>query len=421
MHRLLPRIKRFRKGPVLLMHGGIFGNSADFILTGPTIALGKIEKYRFLSLIFICEAYLLADDGYDVWMGNMRGSKYSMKHQTLSAFTKEFWEFSFHEMGIYDLPALINYILVIVQKPALFYVGHNQATTALLVLLSSRPEFNVKVMQAHLMAPIAYMDFPQPILSFNAKERLQTSAVLGQYNFGSVINAMNLVRSTYCADRTFRSMTFCATLWSFVFGRNPIALEMDPMSLLTVVEQMSPTASLMQANHYLQLSMNEGGFKSYDFRDADPESNSPPPTGYNLANVNVPLYFYQAAEDLIVSPLVCISMSFCDTANDFFVQDVERLKSVLGGKVVDYKIIPNWNHMDFILSKNARPVLYNNILAALKREPMEFYDAIQSNITELLSAFPKLFLLKIAIKFLNRIKRFFNHKLPHVMIICRRL
>jgi len=38
-------------------------------------------------------AFILARAGYDVWMGNNRGSKYSNTHMTLSNKEKAYWDF----------------------------------------------------------------------------------------------------------------------------------------------------------------------------------------------------------------------------------------------------------------------------------------------------------------------------------------
>lgn len=127
------------KKPVFLMHG-ILATSADYLVTGPEIAL----------------AYLLADNGYDVWMGNARGSKHSMRHRTFSPDSGEFWNFSWHEIGHYDLPAMIDYMLNCTQSSKAFYVGHSQGTTSFLVFLSTRPEYCEKIVHAHLMAPSAF-------------------------------------------------------------------------------------------------------------------------------------------------------------------------------------------------------------------------------------------------------------------------
>lgn len=38
-------------------------------------------------------AFVLADLGYDVWLGNNRGNAYSKRHVSLNTQKKEFWDF----------------------------------------------------------------------------------------------------------------------------------------------------------------------------------------------------------------------------------------------------------------------------------------------------------------------------------------
>ena len=53
--------------------------------------------------------YQLADTGkYDVWLTNARGSSFSRKHLWLDPDSDtEYWNFSFQEFAMYDVPAVI--------------------------------------------------------------------------------------------------------------------------------------------------------------------------------------------------------------------------------------------------------------------------------------------------------------------------
>jgi hypothetical protein len=56
-------------------------------------------------------AFIMAQNGYDVWLGNNRGNDFARFHEDLAIDTEEFWDFSWEEMGVYDTPAHIDFIL----------------------------------------------------------------------------------------------------------------------------------------------------------------------------------------------------------------------------------------------------------------------------------------------------------------------
>jgi len=64
---------------------------------------------------------------------------------------------SFHEMGIYDLPATIDYILEQTNQSQLHYIGHSMGTCMFYVMSSMRPEYNHKIRVQISFAPIAYV------------------------------------------------------------------------------------------------------------------------------------------------------------------------------------------------------------------------------------------------------------------------
>ena len=70
-------------------------------------------------------AFILARAGYDVWMGNNRGSKYSTGHLSLSTRDKAYWDFYQKEMGMKDLPTFIDFILESTGLETISYVGHS--------------------------------------------------------------------------------------------------------------------------------------------------------------------------------------------------------------------------------------------------------------------------------------------------------
>lgn len=104
----------------------------------------------------------MADSDYDVWLGNARGNAYSTDHVTHNPHGSQrhrnkFWSFSFHEIGYYDVPASIDFILGLTNQKQLQYIGHSQGAAAFFVMMSERPDYNEKIEQMHALAPAVFL------------------------------------------------------------------------------------------------------------------------------------------------------------------------------------------------------------------------------------------------------------------------
>lgn len=105
---------------------------------------------------------MLADLGYDVWLGNVRGTRYSRNHIKYNPDgkrkdRKNYWSFSWHEIGVVDVPETIDYVLDKTGYEQLHYIGHSQGTTVFWVMASELPEYNDKIKSMQAFAPVAFM------------------------------------------------------------------------------------------------------------------------------------------------------------------------------------------------------------------------------------------------------------------------
>lgn len=117
------------KGVIMFMHG-LYLSSDDYLIPGP----GKAH------------CYVYSDSCYEVWAPNIRGNLYSRNHTQLNPDrNSQFWDFSIDEMAMYDLPAVIDYVLKETVETQLSYVAHSQGVALLVLLCAKVPEYNEKI------------------------------------------------------------------------------------------------------------------------------------------------------------------------------------------------------------------------------------------------------------------------------------
>lgn len=207
VYRILPRGDT-KKSPVLMVHS-LFSSCADWVVIGPRHGL----------------AYLLADRGYDVWLGNARGTRYGRGHESLSVNSPSFWNFTFHEIAVYDVPATIDYVLEQTKAAKLHYIGFSQGTLVGFVGLSSRPEYNEKIIQLQMLSPAVYINNIRStfigLLVHFVREISATFTALGKYDFLSHWDGQYEFFLKLCPGP---EQTFCRALVYDVVGANPMQL-----------------------------------------------------------------------------------------------------------------------------------------------------------------------------------------------------
>ena len=105
-------------------------------------------------------ALLLADKGYQVFLGASRGNYFSDRHESKQNDSKEFWDFSYDDLK-YDIEAFLLTIKELTKKEKIHYIGHSQGAVAILATLSdSEKEPRDTIAQLTdkiiLFAPVVY-------------------------------------------------------------------------------------------------------------------------------------------------------------------------------------------------------------------------------------------------------------------------
>jgi len=100
---------KVRRDRTIAVFHGMAANSAHFVINSKldrTVPNNKLADEYDDSL-----AHSLALRGYDVWLTNVRGNFFTLKHEQMRFTDSAFWDFGLDEMIEHDVPALFDYIL----------------------------------------------------------------------------------------------------------------------------------------------------------------------------------------------------------------------------------------------------------------------------------------------------------------------
>ncbi|VVD03003.1 unnamed protein product [Leptidea sinapis] len=323
--------------PVLLVHG-ISDSSDSWLVLGPECSL----------------AFLLADAGFDVWLFNARGNRYC-KTNVKGVSKKTFWDFSFEEIGMYDVPANIDYILNKTGRPTLTYIGFSQGTTTFLTACSLRPEYNRKINYAILLAPVAWLNNAEnPLLNFyalnfNNLKELSRSAKL--YEVFAYDRNIGYYVSAVC-NNSSRLKVLCNLFLYLSFGlKNLSALSQDRLPVITSHIPAGATAKAFF--HFLQMYVNKR-FERYDY---GPELNrirysANKPPEYDLSQITVPIALFISDADWFSS-----------------VKDAINLRKKINS--IDKFIVINrtleFTHLEFVYGSRVNSIINKPVIEMLTR------------------------------------------------------
>ncbi|KAI4305729.1 hypothetical protein L6164_029077 [Bauhinia variegata] len=234
------------KPPVLLQHG-VLMDAVAWTLNSPDQSL----------------AFILADNGFDVWLANARGTKYSRGHTSLNPDTLNYWDWSFDELAANDLPASIEYVFKNTGQK-LHYVGHSLGTLSVLAPLSQAKLVNW-LRSAALLSPIAHLNqIPSMAVQLAANFFLADVAYwLGIYEF---------------IHDGFPGMN-CTDLMALTTGNNCCVNSSKIVQYFDNVPQSTSTRNLI---HLSQLTRS-GKVSMYDY--GNPQENMA-----HYGNIGPPLY-----------------------------------------------------------------------------------------------------------------------------------
>lgn len=335
-HVTLFRIPRAEGRPVFLQHG-LGSSSVGFVSTGNK------------SLAFI-----LAEHGYDVWLGNFRGSSYSLKHERLSADDAAFWDFSFDEHGAYDLPAAINHVYELTRRK-IAYIGYSMGTTSMYVYGTTQPEAVAEKIQTFInFAPSVYLKGGASLAALLAPRWTTIEPVLrfltGGRFYAKLFIPKGLIRYA-CFPYPFQ-MKICQ-LWDMLtFGFD--YEQNDPETLPIIFSNIGDMVPLRSFGHFMQIANSEH-FQRYDHGNATNLAiyGSTEPPRYDLSKLKVKVHLLYAPNDISTTR-----------------ENVKRLYEELPSKVRPKEVFivkhEKFNHLDFVMAKDVVPLLYNHVLEILR-------------------------------------------------------
>ncbi|TKA24298.1 hypothetical protein B0A50_06767 [Salinomyces thailandicus] len=350
LHRVVGRKEREEQHRVNAGEGGVRKKAVYLhhgLLMNSEVWVCVTEQER-------CLPFVLVEQGYDVWLGNNRGNKYSKKCLHAKPTEAKFWDFSMDQFAFHDIPDSINYILDTTRQPSLSYIGFSQGTAQAFATLSIHPTLNSKVdvfvALAPAMAPpglasgiVASLCKSNPSILFLAFGR---RAILGSATMWQALLYPAIF--TWFIDKSL----------AFLF--NWQTRNITPHQKLAAYPHLYSFTSTKCVVHWFQIIRN-GTFQMYDDETTTPLAVGNSAKYYKVAkfptrNIKTPIVLIYGGSDSLV--------------------DIKLMLKELPRHTVA-KGVPKYEHLDLLWASDVDRLVFPHVLDALETYafPEETKDA----------------------------------------------
>ncbi|KAJ3621876.1 hypothetical protein MTP99_002427 [Tenebrio molitor] len=301
-------------------------------------------------------AFQLADQGYDIWLGNNRGTRYSLKHQHYSSSDFDYWNYNWNDLSEHDMRASLQKVANVTDKAgSIIYVGHSRGTALMFMFASEFPkEANQLIKGTIFLCPVAYLDLVW-YMQASMRPLLLIAKLLKQFKVSSVFGNIEF---------TARFLQHFCTVFPYLcrWGINLATGKTNQFladDLLTYYSNFPLGIAVNELIQIIQYALS-GNFQKFDYgTDANVEKyGQERPPQYDLNRFTLPTFFFYGKRDSFLSA-----------------KSVTKILKELGSSEKSMVLVPKnvteekyqFNHIDFLFSKFVKELFYKDMFLAVEK------------------------------------------------------
>ncbi|CAM9367016.1 unnamed protein product [Ascophyllum nodosum] len=310
--------------PVVLLMHGLMQDSESLLCGGRDHSL----------------ALRLAAAGFDVFLGNARGNRYSHKHLRLSPQTSDaYWNFSIDELASFDTPAMVEQTLKASGQSKLCYIGFSQGSAQAFAAFSSNNDLLDKICLFVALSPAARANHLSPSLLLSLVQ-----ANLRQVFIYLLFGRRRMVPVALTWQRIMSREFFITTIdvaVGYLFSWKASQASVSMKRKFELYPHIYSYTSVKCVVHWFQM-MYSGRLCMF----ADSSAAQYIPVTYDVRRISCPVVLVHGGSDQLV--------------------EVETLKDTLPNLVVSIRE-EAYEHLDTMWADTAKDTVFPKVEALIRR------------------------------------------------------